>query len=112
MYTYVKIRNRKIRENFAPQKFPAIQYDIQVLDDSHEDILWVLLDSIREEDREDSVVVCVCYLPLLSRVLFDSMIDSLHQYCGLGSVIICRDLNVLMLTSMNAMLELFPIVSQ
>ena len=71
-----------------------------------------MLDSIREEDREGSVVVCVCYLPPVGKVLFDSMIDSLHQYRGLGSVVICRDLNVLMLTSMNAMLELFPVVNQ
>ena len=39
------------------------KYDIQVLDDSHEDILWVLLDAIKEEDREDSLVVGVCHMP-------------------------------------------------
>ena len=61
------------------------KYDIQVLDDSHEDILWVLLEVIRDEDREDSLIVGVCYLPPFGSsrggnpdAFFDSMIDCLH----------------------------------
>ena len=76
------------------------KYDIQVLDNSHEDILWVLLDAIKEEDREDSLVVGVCHMPPFGSsrggnpdAFFGSLIDCLHQYYSLGSVVICGDLN-------------------
>ena len=77
-----------------------MKYNVQVLDESREDVLWALLNPNTELEVMESIVVCVCHLLLLTSsrgdnpdTFYDSIIDSLHHYCNLGCVTICGDLN-------------------
>ena len=75
----------------------ASNYNIQVLDKSHEGILWINFKHIL---TGSSFNLCVCYLPPegSSRYVnvdefFDNLLTKVYQYQNMGQYYICGDFN-------------------
>ena len=75
----------------------ASNYNIQVLDKSHEGILWINFKHIL---TGSSFNLCVCYLPPegSSRSVnvdefFDNLLTKVYQYQNMGQYYICGDFN-------------------
>jgi hypothetical protein len=72
-------------------------FNVTVLDNTKEDILWVNLAS---KDGGYSVCLCVCYLPpktssykVEGDIFFDTLLEQIYCYQNEGIVCICGDIN-------------------
>ncbi|MES9880125.1 MAG: reverse transcriptase family protein [Sedimenticola sp.] len=72
-------------------------FDISVLDDTGEDILWI---SLTHKFERHTICACVCYLPPENSTrcvdasgFYDSLLANVCLYQDYGTVVICGDLN-------------------
>ena len=72
-------------------------FQVSVLDDTSEGILWLHLEHKHEGF---SLIPCVCYLPpenssrsTDANIFFDTLLTDLYNYQNLGTVFICGDFN-------------------
>ena len=72
-------------------------FDISVLDDTTEGILWL---QFRHKSDNFTLLPCVCYLPPENssrrvdvNTFFDTLLVIMYAYQNLGSILICGDFN-------------------
>ena len=73
------------------------QYDIAILDDTVEDVLWLKLSS---DTQTENIVICTCYLPPSDSTrlndpnfFYASLLEQVYSYQNEGRMFICGDLN-------------------
>ena len=73
------------------------QYDIAILDDTVEDVLWLKLSS---DTQTENIVICTCYLPPSDstrlndpELFYASLLEQVYSYQNEGRMFICGDLN-------------------
>ena len=71
------------------------QYDIAVLDDTVEDVLWLKLSS---DSQTENIVICTCYLPPSDstrlndpELFYASLLEQVYAYQNEGRMFICGD---------------------
>lgn len=73
-------------------------FDVSILDDEYEGILWLKLQSI--ENKDDCFCICVCYLPPENSTravnvneFYDTLLTQIYTYQNLSIQFICGDFN-------------------
>ena len=73
------------------------QYDIAVLDDTVQDVLWLKLSS---DSQTENMVICTCYLPPSDstrlndpKLFYASLLEQVYAYQNEGRMFICGDFN-------------------
>ncbi len=74
------------------------QFNVSILDNSYEGILWLRLT--HKESSETIITACVCYLPpeystryVDAHDFFDTLLLQLHNYHSSGVTYVCGDFN-------------------